>query len=58
MTTLLLAIVWAIALYPVVVALKTRNSYKAWDAVMHSVLAATLLIFFGVLIAITLEALK
>lgn len=53
LTTLLLLIVWVIALYPVAVALKTRNSFKVWDALMHSVVAASLLVFFGMLIAIT-----
>lgn len=57
-STLILFIVWVIALYPVVVALKTRNSFKVWDAVAQSALAAALLTFFGVLITLTWGALK
>lgn len=41
-----------------VVALKTRNIIKVWDAVAQSALAAALLMFFGMLIALTWEALK
>lgn len=58
MTTTILLLAWALALYPVAVAIRTRNVFKVWDAVGHSALAAALLIFFGLLIAITWEVLK
>ena len=51
-------ITWALALYPVVVAIRTKNIFKVWDAVGHSALAAALLTFFGLLVALTWKVLK
>ena len=55
---LILALIWALVLYPVFVYWRTRSEFQTLEAVGQSVLAGSVLTIFTVLISLTWEALK